>query len=260
MEHGAEDPSDSDRRAYLERQQPHYAIDRKRHDRYLGDITLLGIVGPTAAGKSTLINRVIALDTDIHLYESSTTRPRAPRDGADYRTDVPLKEFYDAVKDESLINYFVHPNGHVYGTFLSGVKPPVTIGAIATDTLLQLSDAGFYDCRTVYTAMDGQTYAQRLGLNNPEQADSRLSQPDILPRLRESLASITFARMNLDQQWLSAIQLSNEPGSLDRSAADIARLAHQRTFPTLSTSHALGLLSEMEDVARQAISRASSVQ
>ncbi|MAU33969.1 hypothetical protein CL689_00310 [Candidatus Saccharibacteria bacterium] len=260
MENVAEDPSDSDRRAYLERHQPHYAIDRRKHARYLGDITLLGIVGPTAAGKSTLMRRVIALDPDIHPYESSTTRPRSPRDGTDYRTDVPLKEFYDAVKDESLINYFVHPNGHVYGTFLDGVKPPVTIGAIATDTLLQLSDAGFYDCRIAYTAMDGQTYADRLGLSNPERFDSRLRQPDILPRLQEGLSSLAFARMNLDQQWLSAIQLSNEPGSLDRSAADIARLAHQRTFPTLSTSHALGLLSEMEDVARQAIDRVSSVQ
>ncbi len=256
-----EDPSYRQSFERLKEHYPYYSFDRRRYGSELENVTLLAVVAPTAAGKSTLIQETIALDDDIHLYESSTTRPREPRDGDDYRTDVPIAAFEQAVAERSLVNYFPHPSGHIYGTFVDGFsRPPVVIGAIATASIEQLFHVGFQDVRTVYTVTDADTYAQRIGLEGIDRPESRLHSHDIRKRLVESLRSLEFAEMNIDEDWMTAIQLSNEPGSLQRSARNLSRIAHDRTAESLSTPHTKELIEQMRMVASAAIARLDAVQ
>lgn len=254
-------PSEAEKRAFLVREQANYYIDSRRYANELHEITFLAGVGPTASGKSTLIRETLNLDPEIHQYLSSTTRPRTPRDGDDYETGdegVTLDDFYEAVKEHSMLNYFVHPNGHLYGTFLKGIKPPFTIGAIGAKTVPQLMAAGFHDFHSIYTLMDGDTYADRLGLEKGNNGihtirpKSRLESPDIRPRLQEGLASLAFARVNLDFQWMTPMQLTNDPGSLQESARQIVNLAYERSIPTITKRHSLMLIDEMTDVIRTA--------
>lgn len=256
-----EDPSH--RRGYeaLSAAYPFYSFDTVRYGHELEEVTLLAVVAPTAAGKSTLIKKVIELDDDIHSYQSSTTRPREARDGDEYRTDVPMTEFEQAVADRSLVNYFPHPSGHIYGTFVDGFKrPPITIGAIATASLEQLFTAGFRDVRTIYTVTDGETYASRLGLDSLNRPKSRIHSADIRKRLVESLQSLDFADYNAGEDWMSVVRLTNEPGSLETSARNLARIGHERTAESLSTTYSHELINQMRAVAKEALHRLDVVQ
>ncbi len=232
-----------------------YAVNREIAAAHLGSITLLAILGPTAAGKSTLVNRVIEKNLSVNLYLSSTTRPRAPRDGTDYRTDVPIEEFYEAVQERSLVNYFVHPSDNLYGTFLSGFRPPVTIGAIGASSLPQLEEAPFQDMHSLYTVMDGATYAYRLGLDQIEGSEGRIHQNDIAARLQESLASISFARTHLNHPGFGALRLTNDPGGLDDAAETVVDIAYSRGASHLRPKLVHGLLDEMNDVIHLALEK-----
>jgi guanylate kinase len=52
---------------------------------YLDQVHFVGVVGPTAVGKSTLIKRALERDPDLHLVCSTTSRPPRPgeQDGVD---------------------------------------------------------------------------------------------------------------------------------------------------------------------------------
>jgi hypothetical protein len=259
MEPSPEDPSHRQTFEQLKQLYPRYSFDSQRHGAQLADITLLAVAAPTAAGKSTLINETLAIDDDIHMYQSSTTRPPEARDRGEYR-HVPIEAFAEAAAERSLVNYFPHPNGHIYGTFTSGFKAPITIGAIATASMEQLFDAPFRDVRAVYTLTDGPTYASRLGLESITDTNNRMHSPDIRKRLVESLQSLEFATANASEDWFTAIQLTNGPGSLQRSARNLARIGHERSAESLSVPYARHLAQEMGAVAREAIARLDAVQ
>jgi hypothetical protein len=254
-----EDPSH--RRIYEQLKQAHrfYSFDRRTYGHEIEDITLLAVMAPTGAGKSTLINETLAIDDEIHMYQSSTTRPPEARDTGEYRV-VPIEEFETAIAARSLVNYFPHPNGHIYGTFTSGFKAPVTIGAIAAASLEQLMDAGFREVRTVYTVMDGATYATRLGLDTIARPDSRMASPDIRKRLEEGRTSLSFAEANAEEDWFTSVRLTNGEHSLHHSARNLARIAHDRTAESVTAPHARQLIAEMRAVIDEAIDRLDTVQ
>lgn len=247
-----EDPSHSRLFEQLHTQHPRYIFDRKRYGDHLADITFLAVSGPTAAGKATLINETLELDTDIHPYRSSTTQPlelgNSPR-----HQQVPIEQFAAAVAEGSLVNYYPHPNGHIYGTFLDGFSAPITIGAVATGSMEQLFDAGFRDVRTVYTLTDGATYKERLGLERIDETFTKDRADALRKRLVESLHSLAFADNNSGEDWFTAVQLSNEPGALTQAAHNVARIGHERSAQTLSIPYTRSLISEMSAVATKAL-------
>ena len=250
MEISAPEPSDDTMLAYLQAEQKNgYYFDSKRYGKDLEDVTLIAISGPTAAGKSTLV-RAASEAHDIAQLQSSMTRSMEDRDAHEphHRFEVPLQEFYDAVAQRSIVNFFVNRNNHVYGTFTSGFSKPLTIGAIGVDTLEQLGNAGFRDVRALYTVMSGEDYAARLGLD-------RIHQADIVPRLHEGLDSLDFAERNLQHAWLTPIRLSNEPGELERAAEDVGKISHHHSLQTLSTYEAIRFIGEMRAVAQSALAR-----
>lgn len=249
MESSAPEPSEADMRCFLERAQSTYYFDKKTYGESLENIDLIAIAGPTAAGKSTLMRTAVS-EHGIAPLKSSMTREMLPRDHHEpyHFFNVPMQAFYDGVNKGSVVNYFVNKNQHVYGTFVNGFTAPHTIGAIATDTIEQLSGAGFHDVRTLYTVMRGEDYAARIGLD-------RINEPDIAPRLREGLDSLDFARRNINEQWMTPLILSNEPGELERAAEDVSKITFQRSVQTIGTNEALRRLDEMEAVIRAALGR-----
>jgi hypothetical protein len=254
-----EDPSHRQSYEKLKELYPTYNFDRRRYGDQLAETTLLAVAAPTAGGKSTLIHETLKLDPEIHMYQSSTTRPPEARDTGEYR-HVAIEEFEEAVADHSLVNYFPHPSGHIYGTFISGFQAPITIGAIATASIEQLITAGFRDVRTVYALTDGPTYATRLGLDQIGNAQSRIWSPDIRKRLVESVQSLAFARDNAGESWFTPIQLTNEPGSLQQSARNLARIGHERSAERLSVPRTRELIAQMNAVAREGLARLDTVQ
>lgn len=250
-------PSEEEMLEYLRHEQKQgYYVDYSRSSVALGRITLLAVAAPTAAGKSTLIRRVVERDPEINLYKSSTTRERAERDGDDYVTateGMTVAKFYEGVRKREVVNFFVHRTNNVYGTFFDGFKSPYTIGAIGTDTIEQLQGAGFRDVQTIYTLTDAETYEQRLH-------QGRVLQKDILPRLHEGLVSLDFARQNAGEQWMTFLELKNEElpgntGALDEASDTISQIARHNTVSSLELDRAQHLIGDMEMVIRGAIRR-----
>ena len=249
MESSATEPSPDAMLEYLKAQQPSYYFDTARFGQPLSNVELIAISGPTAAGKSTLM-RAAVQNHGLSPLKSSMTREKAERDRNEpyHHFAVPVKTFYDGVKENSVVNYFVNKNEHVYGTFVDDFTAPHTIGAIGTSTIEQLSYAGFRDVRTLFTVMRGEDYAARLGLD-------RINEHDIIPRLLEGIDSIEFARRNIDEQWLTPLILSNEQGELERAAEDVSKITFQRSVQTVSRPEALKRLEEMEIVIEAALGR-----
>lgn len=247
-----EDPSHRRLFDQLHTQHSRYSFDRKRYGDRLADITFLAVSGPTQAGKATLIREAIADDSDLHLYQSSSTQP--PEDDTPQKHRyAPIEVFANAVANGSLVNYYPHPNGHIYGTFLNGFQAPITIGAVSTGSIEQLFDAGFHDVRTVYTLTDGPTYEARLGLSAIDETLPLQRAEALRKRLIESLNSLAFAHANSEEDWFTAVQLSNEPGALKQAARNVARIGHERSAQTLTTPYTRSLISEMSAVATKAL-------
>lgn len=240
-------PSHEEMLQYLIEREDTYYPDYARTSTSLGRTSMICVVGPSGDGKSTLVHETTASDPEIREYISSTTREPAPRDRGEYRY-VTIEDFYKGVREGVIVNYFVHPNGNVYGTFLDGFHRPYTIGAIAAANVEQLQNAGFRDTQVIFPVMTGETYATRIGLD-------RIHQPDILPRLKEGIPSLEFGRLNAGEPWLTFLELDNIPGSLQTAADKVSQIARHHSVPSVETGLAIKYIGEMEAVIREAIRR-----
>ncbi len=83
----------------------------------LKQVDFVAVVGPTAAGKSTLITAATARDPQLHIVMNNTSRPPRPgeRDGVDFlfrsRADM-LAE----LRERRFAQVLVHPSGELYAT------------------------------------------------------------------------------------------------------------------------------------------------
>ncbi len=97
------------------------------------------VVAPSGAGKSSLVNALLAQDPSIHLSVSCTTR--APRtgeiDGKDYRF-VTHDTFEQLRTDDQLLEW-AQVHGNYYGTPRDAVDAAIRSG---TDVLLEIDWQG----------------------------------------------------------------------------------------------------------------------
>ncbi|MFP4461444.1 MAG: guanylate kinase [Thermotogota bacterium] len=77
---------------------------------------LFVVTGPSGAGKTTLIKRLMEEHSDLHFSVSFTTRPARQNevDGKDYRF-VDDSTFFQMVKSDDLLEY-AEVHGYYYGT------------------------------------------------------------------------------------------------------------------------------------------------
>jgi guanylate kinase len=81
------------------------------------------LVGPSAIGKSTLMNEVVKLDKEFARVKNMTTRPKRDNDEEgiyEYipHTDQGLAQILEQIGNGKLVQYAVHPTtGFIYGTY-----------------------------------------------------------------------------------------------------------------------------------------------
>ena len=83
----------------------------------LKEKTLIMIVGPTAVGKSTLMNKVVQLHPDFSRVSGVTTRPPRPNDEKGMYRYITDDQANDMIHARSLVQYAVFPTtGMLYGS------------------------------------------------------------------------------------------------------------------------------------------------
>jgi guanylate kinase len=101
--------------------------------------TLFIVSAPSGAGKTTLVNGLLAADALVHRSVSYTTRPPRPGevDGHDYHF-IDLATFSDMRNRGEFVEW-AHVHGNYYGTSRAWLEAQMTSG---TDILLEIDWQG----------------------------------------------------------------------------------------------------------------------
>ena len=109
---------------------------------------LFVVAAPSGAGKSSLVNALLELDTRVHPSVSHTTRPPRGQEkhGREYFFVSP-KEFDDMVLADAFVEWaFVH--GQRYGTSKKAIEERIAQGA---DVILEIDFQGALQIKRIFT-------------------------------------------------------------------------------------------------------------
>ena len=239
-------PSDRHIAQTLRVLQPYYRFEASNDASRLDSKTFVATIGPTGSGKSTLTDEVIRLAPEFAPNGTRTTRPRRPGvDPENFKTadeGITHATMYRDILDHTLVNFSVFDTDHIYGTAPEDISE-YAIGPILSDSIENLCTAGFKGFYPVFTVVRGALYQRRL-------EQERLSFPDIRKRLTEAMASLAFARLNVEEPWLSFIDTGNTPEELETAARDVIAISQQGTHPFMTTRNKLHLIGEMESAVQ----------
>jgi len=154
-----------------------HVVDRLRQ------VNFVAVVGPTAVGKTTLINAAIQHEPSIHLVLNNTTRPRRPgeRDGVDYLFQTRAAMEARIAKGEYVQ---VAPSvlGELYATAPEGYSTDgVAVMAVLAEAVPLFRALPFQSMTSLFVIPpDWATWQQRLEQHGfaPEQRQKRLAEAE----------------------------------------------------------------------------------
>lgn len=241
LQPGELSPLDQEIAHILREKQSDYRFEPLDNYSELSSKTFVATIGPSESGKTVLTNEVLRLAPEFSAIGTTTTRARKSGDPANFKTaneGVSYTTFNEDVINRKLVNYSIFDTGHAYGTAPEDIGE-FAIGPILSDSIDNLSSAGFRDFYPVFVVARGALYQRRLEQN-------RINDPDIGKRLVEGLGSLAFAKRNVEEPWLHFVDTGDTPEELEAAAMAIIRTIHQGTQPIISTPHKLQLITEME--------------
>lgn len=181
---------------------------------------LIMIVGPTAVGKSALMNEACTLDTTFKRVKSFTTR--RPRSNDEYNQYFYItQEQLDAhLEAGEVLTDVVYPTtGNHYGTVVQSYDGEYNLldtlaGSVETYRMLP-----FHDTVTISLTTDAEAWTKWFESRYPEPSDERTK------RLEEAKLSVTWSLdQTEDHFWLT-----NRPDSLTATAQELIDIATGRT-------------------------------
>lgn len=182
----------------------------------ISDKTLVMVVGPTAVGKSTVMNMVANTYRDYGYVESFTTRAPRENENGSYRF-IALDEAYQLIDSGQTITNFKHPTtGDIYGTTASSYPQDYNLLDTLSTSVDEYRSLPFEQTLTItLTASPSQWlewFLSRYPSDNPEARK----------RLAESAQSIKWSLSDQQTSWLV-----NQAGDIASTASQLVKLVNQ---------------------------------
>jgi hypothetical protein len=188
----------------------------------IAQVSLGLMVGPTAIGKSHMIQVVQNLDPGFVEINTVTTRPRAPRDPPGWRTDQPFEELLSHIENGTVGQYTVHPStGHIYATDIASYEAGLVLLPTLYSAVEQLKNIGFRRVITIGLVAEGKTWDIRLS--------DRRNDPQYPERLVEGRESVHWLRAHMRETPI----LENATGQDQQTAQTIISLMKESYPPQL---------------------------
>ena len=200
--------------------------DYKPNDNVLNQlehISLIAVVGPTGAGKSTLVRR-----SGLPFVIGDTTR--APRDGEiqgrDYNFRSDIGNLVQEIQDGEFVQYVVQRETEVYGTKASSYPPSGACAmSIVASALPQYRTLGFSTIIPVYIEPPNHTeWMKRISNHRDKDLEARLMEAK--ESLRVALADSSYVFIVNDELESAVVLLKAVVrGSIDQTASAKARVS-----------------------------------
>lgn len=147
----------------LRRQQRHYTAAKASLEA-IADKHFVAAVGPSAIGKSTIMNRVSIMDPDFKWVITRTSRPPRSNDTPEmYRyiiTDDDFAKLEEDIAHGELLQYAIDPTRDVlYGSYPEDYPGVYNIGDVWASAVSDFQNLGFKSMTTVYLVADANDWA-----------------------------------------------------------------------------------------------------
>ena len=169
--------------------------------------TLIMLVGPSAIGKSTLMNEMATLHDDFAYVRAFTTRPPRPGEKGHYRFID--QEAAQRLKEEGrAITYVEHPTTQaVYGTTIESFPKQYNLLDTLSGSVHEYRSLPFKATVTLTVTAPINEWHQWFISRYPDKT------PEAEKRLAEAILSIEWALQDPQTYWIT-----NQEGSVSETA------------------------------------------
>lgn len=202
--------------------------------RELSQKTIVPIIGPTAVGKSTVIEEMLRLDDGFSDVSTTTTRPKREGETAPgwrflSHDAENLRAIAAKVDAGELVQYAVHPTtGYIYATELQDYPKPFDVIAMLSSAMSDIKKLPFKACKPI--ALVAQPADWEAWFNNRSSAGD--NPDDDAKRLREAQQSVEWLLRHDEVSWVC-----NRPGQAAGAAREIINIARGKTDDDSAARH-----------------------
>lgn len=167
----------------------------------LKDKTLIILVGPSAIGKSTLMNEVVRQHTEFGRTTGFTTRDPRPNDEPGQYRYLTKSEVEKKTAEESLVQYATSPTtGQIYGTEVIDYPNTYNLKDILANAVADFRALPFKRTVTISLSAPADEWRDWFLTRYPQPSN------EAQQRLQEAKLSIEWSLRDKKTQWLSNSQ------------------------------------------------------
>lgn len=177
--------------------------------RFLKDKILVMVIGPSAIGKSSLMNHVVSHDEAFARVSGFTTRqPRANDEPGLYRY-LSEDEARSLIQNDACVQYAVYPGaGTIYGTQPQDYPGRYNLKDTLTKAVAPFRKLPFARAEAISLTVPADTWKRWFRQRYPHESE------EALKRLQEARLSVEWSLAQTDRHYW----LINHEGMLDQTA------------------------------------------
>lgn len=197
--------------------------------------TLVMLVGPSAVGKSTLMNETVAQTTDFSYVRSFTTRAQRPGEMSHYNF-IGQAEAEALHEDGRTITYFEHPTTHdIYGTTAASYPNRYNLLDTLSGSVETYRKLPFERFVTIALTAPAEEWREWFLSRYPQASE------EAKKRLGEAVLSINWSLADRNTCWLS-----NPSGQVDSTAAKLIDIVVNQPTPNETPPEPRAMLEVIE--------------